>query len=123
MSLEGLPLRPGLALREIHGRTVLVAPPGVHHPVPDSLVEALRAAVAGGAVADRETAGFLEARHLVETERVRRIEAWAARFAAPSSPPTLPLAGSRFTCHGCGACCESFAAVPVSEAERDAILA
>src|SRR4051794_40369258 len=119
MTATGLPLRPGLSLTESHGQAVLAAPPGVHHVVPESLVPQLRASLAQGGVTDRDVAGFLEARHLISSDRVLRVEAWAAsRVAAPATRAILPLAGSRFTCHGCGLCCESYVAGPVSDAER-----
>ncbi|MBI3723984.1 YkgJ family cysteine cluster protein [bacterium] len=117
-------LRAGLELREENGAALLLDPDRrARHEVPRATVERVRAALAGAPVDERILA-WLEARHLVASERARRVEEWGRSLAEPRAERPLAIVpGTRFTCHGCGLCCESYVAGPISASEREAILA
>jgi Fe-S-cluster containining protein len=126
-AVEGT-LKPGLTVESGPGGMVLVidrAGP-MRHEVPAPLIEAVRAAFAAGTPPEGSAARWLEARHLLVSERVARVDAWGqARTPAPPAGGALPvlvLPGSRFTCHGCGACCESYTPAPITRVERERIL-
>ncbi len=115
---------------------VLYPPIGPPAAVPPALEPALREVMAwagAGPPLDPALAAWLEARHVVASERVERIEAWGrARLPAGTDPgagtgtkslPLIVIPGARFTCHGCGHCCEGYTVAPVTGAERERLLA
>ncbi len=96
---------------------------GAPHAVPAPFMGALRAAIASGGALPPPLEGWLEARHLVASDRVSRVEAWGEARIAVAAPKTIAiLPGARFTCHGCGQCCESYTLGPVTAAERARVL-
>ncbi len=120
-------LRPGFALRGRPDGTATIEDleRGLRFAVPAALRARVEAAIGAVSAAGDEAVGrWLEARHLIESDRVRAVEAWGeARLAGEAAPATRLLPEARFTCHGCGACCESYTVGPVTEAERARILA
>lgn len=109
----------------------VVEPTGVaRYEIPAALVERVTAAVGAVPTLDEETERFFEERHLLESERVLAVEAWAAAREGPALPLADPdeldvsiLEGSRFSCHGCGLCCRVYGVVPATDEEHAAIVA
>lgn len=122
-------LRPALALeKKPDGSCAVLDRVGqARHPVPSKLAAAVEAAFVEGSPRDPEATAWLELRHLAMSDRVQRVESWAASRLPRAVPrdkrPITMLPRSRFTCHGCGMCCESYVAGPVSGVERERILA
>lgn len=122
--MAGVALRESVTVEERPGGKVRAADraSGAAHDVPAALAEALRRAAAVGETDDADLLGWLEARHLVMSERTRRVEAWGAARLGPRAGAVRLLPGSRFTCHGCGLCCQSYTLGPIAGAERERIL-
>ncbi len=116
-------IRDGVTLVDAPEGTLVLDPArSARHRVPDEIVFLLRMAfLSGRAPADSDAHAWLEARHLVASARVQRVETWAAGSGALSAPAP-PAAGGRFSCHGCGACCKGYVVWPISPAERATIL-
>jgi len=123
-------LRPGVVLRARSdgGIEVREAVTGARHVVPPALLEAASEAIARGRVPPPEEGTpdplpWFEARHLLASARATAVEAWGAIDPSAPAPGRIELiASSRFRCHGCGLCCESYLVGPVSERERATIL-
>jgi len=99
--------------------------PGTVHWVPEELAGDVERA-AGGAVAPGEALDWLSDRYLLDGPAAREVIEWeqqaTPRREAGRALPLLVPAAARFTCHGCGACCQTVIPMPVHAHERARIL-